>query len=397
MYTDGISHGLSIGERVMGRLYWKFFAFFFFAQLTTVAGVSFAFWTIHHQENMQQEVMQQGMRRPPLFEDMPPPPMREDMPPPMREGMRPHIQQAQHRPPSRFPWIPLAGGFVVSFIFAAMLARYFSKPINNLKHAFEQAASGKLDIRVGEAMDGRRDELADLGRDFDAMATRLGSLLQGQTRLLHHVSHELRSPLARMQMSLGLARQNPEKINSTLDRIELEATRMDKMVGELLELSRLESGVVQLSKESLLLNHLLASIVSDAQFEADAKEIKLNLHMPKEYSIDAQADLLYRAIENVVRNAIKYAPEGSEVTIECSEQTPQKTLKINVRDQGIGVAETELEDIFKPFVRGSSGSQTTGHGVGLAITKQVIEAHGGHVTAKNLKPIGFNVEIQLPS
>lgn len=387
----------------MGRLYWKFFAFFFFAQLTTVAGVSFAIWIKHHQEDLQEEAMQHSMRKPAAMEDMPPsrfeemrPPEFAEMLPPPRE-MHAHPLHQHHRPPSRFPWIPLAGGFVISFIFAALLAWYFSKPINNLKRAFEQVVNGKLDVRIGEAMGGRRDELADLGRDFDAMATRISSLLQGQTRLLHHVSHELRSPLARMQMALGLARQNPDKINSTLDRVELESGRMDKMVGELLELSRLESGVVQLNKESIILNHLLASIVSDAQFEADAKEIQLKLQLTKEYPIVAQADLLYRAIENVVRNAIKYTPEGSEVLIYCSEQLPQKTLLIQVIDQGLGVAENELEDIFKPFVRGQSGSQTVGHGVGLAITKQVIEAHGGRVSAKNIKPTGFSVEMQLPS
>jgi len=245
-------------------------------------------------------------------------------------------------------------------------------------------------------MGGRRDELTDLGHDFDAMASRLGSLLQGQTKLLHHVSHELRSPLTRIQMALGLVRQNPVKIDTFLDRIELEANRMDRLVGELLELSRLESGVVQIKKETLDLSQLLNSIVEDAQFEATAKQIKLHLTLDENCTLQGQPDLLYRAIENVVRNAIKYGPDDGEVSISCTHQTHDPYLHIRVTDQGAGVSASELEDIFKPFVRGISGSQTSGHGVGLAITKQVVEAHGGSVSAQNLSPYGFYVEMTLP-
>ncbi|OIQ85210.1 sensor protein CpxA [mine drainage metagenome] len=296
----------------------------------------------------------------------------------------------------RFPLIPILGGSLVSFIFAALLAWYFSKPINSLRAAFDQASKGKLDVRVAHKMGGRRDELSDLGHDFDAMAARLGSLLQGQTKLLHHVSHELRSPLARIQMALGLVRQNPIKIEVFLERIELEANRMDKLVGELLELSRLESGVVKIKKENLELNQLLTNIVEDAQFEAMAKQITLHLTLDENYTLKGQPDLLYRAIENVVRNAIKYGPNDSEITIVCNHQADNKYLHIRVTDQGTGVSEDELEDIFKPFVRGISGSQTTGHGVGLAITKQVVDVHGGWVFAKNLSPSGFCVEMVLP-
>ena len=303
---------------------------------------------------------------------------------------------ASHKPHARFPTMPLLGGVVVSFLFAALLAWYFSKPINILRNAFEQASHGKLDTRIANAMGGRRDELSDLGHDFDAMASRLESLLQGQTKLLHHVSHELRSPLARMQMALGLVKQTPDKITTFIDRIALEADRMDGLIGELLTLSRLESGTVQIKKETLALNQLLHSIVEDAQFEAASKDIKLDMALKHEYNLHGQADLLYRAIENVVRNAIKYGPDRSTITINCYQDTIDDHLHITVTDQGVGVDALELEDIFRPFVRGVSGSQTVGHGVGLAITKQVIEAHGGDVRAENLDPNGFKVEITLP-
>lgn len=303
---------------------------------------------------------------------------------------------APHKPHARFPTMPLLGGVVVSFLFAALLAWYFSKPINILRNAFEQASHGKLDTRIANAMGGRRDELSDLGHDFDAMAARLESLLQSQTKLLHHVSHELRSPLARMQMALGLVKQTPHKTTEFIDRITLEANRMDGLIGELLTLSRLESGTVQIKKETLALNQLLYSIVEDAQFEAASKDIKLDMALTHEYSLQGQADLLYRAIENVVRNAIKYGPDHSTITMNCYQDKTDGHLHITVTDQGAGVDALELEDIFKPFVRGVSGSQTVGHGVGLAITKQVIEAHGGNVRADNLSPNGFKVEITLP-
>ena len=306
------------------------------------------------------------------------------------------LYKAVSRKSGKFPLMPLLGGVVVSFIFAALLAWYFSKPINILRSAFEQASHGKLDVRVANAMGGRSDELSDLGHDFDAMAARLESLLQSQTKLLHHISHELRSPLARIQMALGLVRQSPHKIAEFLDRITLEANRMDGLVGELLTLSRLESGAVQIKKEKIALNQLMHSIIEDAEFEAAAKNMKLCMPLDKDYLLQGQPDLLYRAIENVVRNAIKYGPNNSEINISCRESNEVRQVHIVISDQGAGVETLELEDIFKPFVRGASGSQTIGHGVGLAITKQVVEAHGGQVMARNLTPQGFSVELSLP-
>lgn len=298
---------------------------------------------------------------------------------------------------TKFPLKGLLIGTLASALFAAILAWYFSKPINTLRLAFERAAGGDLNTSVADKMGSRKDELSDLGRHFDHMASRLGALLQGQTRLLHHVSHELRSPLARMHMALGLAMQTPEKAESSLARIELEATRMDKMIGELLELSRFESGMVELKKESFLLNGLLDMIVEDAAFEASSKRIRIALHAPQVMQVSGQQDLIHRAIENVVRNAVKYAPNDSVVSLDCKVLPSNQALEIVITDQGAGVLETELEDIFKPFVRGHSGSQVVGHGVGLAITKQVLEAHGGKVWAVNVKPQGFSVTMRLPA
>jgi len=302
----------------------------------------------------------------------------------------------QPRPFHLFPFKPMMAGVFVSFLFAAILAWYFSKPIKSLRKAFEEAASGRLDTRIGDAMGGRRDELADLGRDFDSMAGRLGSLLHGQTRLLHHVSHELRSPLARLQMAIGLARQNPEKIPSSLERIERESIRMDKLVGELLELSRLESGVVNIKKEKVDVNELLASVVEDAQYEADAKHTEVWFEPNANFEVMGQPDLLHRAIENIVRNALKYSPPDGDIRLEVSQDRAAKLMHLSITDQGPGVPPGELESIFQPFVRGSTANNGDGHGVGLAIARQVVEAHGGTIIARNRAKGGLVVEITLP-
>ncbi len=443
----------------MGKLFWKFFGFFLLAQLTAIAGVGLYFWIDSNNSEVAgieysrpaktvveaaastlkfggtealTQLLNQWQQRPMPqvyavdkhgheMLNRPIPPTTLESAKKAAQSGKLFVQAVQlengttyllfvpdigkrpphmHQPPpyrrGLFPFKPMLAGALASLVFAYLLAWYFSKPIKYLRNAFEQASQGKLEVRVSNAMGGRRDELADLGRDFDSMATRIGSLLQGQTRLLHHVSHELRSPLARIQMAMGLARQSPDKVNASLDRIERETVKMDKLVGELLELSRFESGVTQLKKEPLIINQLLASLLEDAQFEAQNKGIVLKLNAAQQIQLQAQPDVLYRAIENVVRNAIKYAPEQSEVLIDLQQQTAQSSLLLRVTDAGLGVVASELEDIFKPFVRGNSGSQTEGHGVGLAITKQVIEAHGGNVKAINLTPKGFCVEITLP-
>lgn len=315
---------------------------------------------------------------------------------PLRAGLLGFHGKPRKHP---FPIMPLLAGVLVSFIFAAILAWYFSKPIKQLRQAFASAANGNLDVRVGLYMSSRRDELADLGNAFDLMATRLGALLQSQTRLLHQVSHELRSPLARLQIAVGLARQQPEKLATSLARIERESERMDDLVGELLALSRLESGAMKVEKEAVDLNELLSIIVEDARFEGDSKKITIDYSQQDEktaglVTLSAQQDLLHRAIDNVVRNALKYSPDQSHVVISTS--TDNAYVTITVSDQGAGVAEDELEMIFQPFFRGTNGNQADGHGVGLAIAKQIVEAHDGTIVANNQATGGLSVTIKLP-
>ncbi len=289
----------------------------------------------------------------------------------------------------------LAGGFV-SLFFAALLAWYFSKPIKILHSAFISVSGGKLDFRVGNKMRNRKDELADLGKNFDFMITRIESLLQSQKALLHHVSHELRSPLARIQIAIGLTKQNEEKIPSLLDRIQNESDRMDSLIDDLLRLSSLESGVISMNLSKIYVSALLNNIIEDARLEADVKGIKI-ISIMKDYSIViGDLEFLHRAIENVLRNAIKYSFNESKVLIETSSKSTQNYVSIIISDHGPGVPYNELEKIFLPFVRSSNVNSKEGHGVGLAITKQIIEAHGGKICAKNRPSGGLSVEIELP-
>lgn len=295
------------------------------------------------------------------------------------------------------PIEPIVAAMLASLIFAALLAWYFSKPIRNLHSAFEAAATGNLSVRLGPAMGKRRDELADLGRDFDRMASHLFALMDGQRRLLHDVSHELRSPLARLQAAIGLARQQPEKLEAFLARIEREGVRMDKLVGELLTLSRLEAGVTGSMEEEINLEELIAGVVNDARFEAEARGRTVALSGGGESVVKGNAELLHRAIENVIRNAVKHTPDGGSVTVDVQLDAQGRNLHVSIADQGPGIPKGDLSEIFEPFFRGNEMTNSTdGHGLGLAISRRVAEAHGGTIRASNLVGGGLCVEIALP-
>lgn len=305
-------------------------------------------------------------------------------------------------PPQHFqplaPFIPIAAAVIASLLFAALLAWYFARPIRSLRQAFEAASRGDLAPRFTQTANKRGDELTDLGRDFDHMTARLRSLIDGQTRLLHDVSHELRSPLARLQAAIGLAHQQPEKAHATLERIERESVRMDKLVGELLTLARLESGSVTAPKEAVSMAELLDEIVADAEFEAASTDRAIELQGEAEVAVTGQADLLARAIENIVRNAIKHSPAGGTVRVELDTDEAKQRLHIRVLDRGPGVAEQDLQTIFQPFFRSTdTPKDVEGHGLGLAIAQQVVHTHGGTLTASNREGGGLCVKITLPT
>lgn len=295
-----------------------------------------------------------------------------------------------------FPIEPIIAGLFASLGFAALLARYFSKPIRSLRSAFESVSEGNLDVHLATVMGKRRDELADLGHDFDRMVRQLRALMDGQRRLLHDVSHELRSPLARLQAAIGLARQQPDKLENSLDRIEQEGTRMDKLVGELLTLSRLEAGVITAMDEEIVIDELVDNIVKDARFEAEARKILVNMTGNYAAIIKGNIELLHWAIENVVRNAIKHTPDGTQVSVDGRVDIKKACWVFAVLDEGPGVPEAELDTIFEPFFRGRSTKGIDGHGLGLAIARRIVEAYGGTIHATNRPDRGLCIEIMLP-
>lgn len=346
----------------MGRLFWKLFLFIWLGQVAAVVGTGAFFWF----ERQHAE---------PHFQEHRPPPME------FERHLPQHPPPHRGRPPGRqFPVFPMFAALVASLLCAAGVAWYFSKPIRHLRRAFATVAEGNFDTQVGGAMGGRRDELADLGHDFERMTERLQALMAGQKRLLHDVSHEMRSPLARLQAAIGLARQQPGRVEDSLARIEREGERMNGLIGELLTLSRLEAGVA-VPLEKIDLGELLAEIVEDALFEGAAEQIGIHLAADPGLAVRANPELLHRAIENVVRNALRFSPPGSSVHIEAKTEAGGM-IRLHIADQGAGVPETELEAIFSPFYHGRSQTTGDGYGLGLAIARQVIAAVNGKIAAK---------------
>lgn len=321
-------------------------------------------------------------------------------PPMFSAGQRPPppLHGGPGRPPpdgSLLPYIMLAVGTLASLLFAALLAWHFSRPIRALRKAFEAAASGDLGPRFADARPGRGDELADLGRDFDRMSGQLRALMDNQRRLLHDVSHELRSPLARLQAAIGLAHQQPDKLAASLDRIAREGVRMDELIGQLLTLSRVNSQGVMQKAEDVPLMDLLEEIAADASFEAEQMQRRVTLHGDAAVHVRGAPDLLWRAIENLVRNAIKHSPEGG--TVEIALERDGQSAQVQVLDRGPGVVPDDLEAIFQPFYRSDpNANNSDGHGLGLAIAQGVVEAHGGTIHASNRPGGGLQVTLAIP-
>jgi two-component system OmpR family sensor kinase len=313
-----------------------------------------------------------------------------------------NLKRPQHPPEGPFPpdatllpVLPVIMGLLTSLLISAVLAWYLAKPIRYLRAGFESLAKSQFDTQVSLAMGRRRDELADLGREFDRMAHQITTLMAAQRHLLHDVSHELRSPMARLQAAIGLARQQPEKIDTSLDRIELEAGRLDELVGEVLTLSRLEAGVTNSVKEEIDLTELLDSVIEDARFEASAKNVAVNYLESHDIRINADAELIHRALENILRNAVKYTPPGLSIQVEIDFSLDGRQVSLSISDQGPGVADEQLTSVFEPFFRGSGNSQI-GFGLGLAIARRAVEVHGGSITVRNKPEGGFQIELILP-
>lgn len=311
------------------------------------------------------------------------------------EPLKPHFKKRwvlKHLP----LLLMIISGLVASLLFSALLAWYFTRPIRHLKQAFSDVAQGKLDTRVATAMGKRQDELAELGENFDFMASKISALVNGQRQLLHDVSHELRSPLARMQAAIGIAQQQPDKVPATLGRLEREAERISDLVGELLLISRMETGIEHSQETDVDMTELIEGIVEDARFEAANKAISIDMQSNADISLYGHQELLHRAIENLIRNAIKFSDAGDTIRINSHYDSAQKQLHISVEDEGPGVSEADLKRIFRPFFRASHNQRQDGIGLGLTIAQQAIAAHHGHILAENRSEGGLRIVIILP-
>jgi len=288
-------------------------------------------------------------------------------------------------------------GTLFSAIICLLIAHYLTKPIERLRDATHELARGNLDIRAGENLGNRRDEIADLVRDFDSMAGELRTQIQSERNLLSGVSHELRSPIARIRLALALARHADERERAEmLDRIEQDTVQLDSMLERILAVARLESGQQKPKFELLSLNEIVDDVVDDAKFEAAATNVSIGYTHGDDIRLNGDPGLLHSAFENVIRNAIFYC--GREGKISVTLYRAEGAAILIVRDNGPGVPEQALPLLFKPFYRvdDSRGTTTGGMGLGLAIVRNAVAMHGGAVVARNVSPHGLEVEIRLP-
>ena len=299
----------------------------------------------------------------------------------------------------------LIGGavaLVLSGLVCWGLVRYLTAPLITLRGATQQFAAGDLGARTGASASRRHDEVADLGRDFDEMASRIENLIEGQRQLLGDISHELRSPLARLRMAGALGRRQiesgaqGEEFTPAFERITRETARLDALIGQLLDLTRLENGGHG-ARENVNVKLLIEEIAADAQFEASAQNKRVEITRADNFAMQGERTLLSSAIENVVRNALRHTPENASV--EIALQTTERGAIISVRDHGPGVPPETLERIFEPFFRVEEARdrQSGGAGLGLAIVQRAVAAHGGKVRACNAESGGLEVELELPA
>lgn len=309
----------------------------------------------------------------------------------LREEYSPNRRPHVFNIPMPMLWV----GGLAGLLFSTVLAWNLTRPMRRLRDGFDRVAQGDLSVRLFPAMRRRHDELSEVARDFDSMAERLELLVSAREQLLHDVSHELRSPLARLQLAIGLARQNAGNVENSLQRIEHEAGRLDKMIGELLALSRAESNSLP-DEEYFDLYGLVDAVVSDARYEAQIPgvEIVLQASSDVEYTVKGNAELMRRAVDNIVRNALRFSSHGQRVTVVLTRI--DQLFQIEVSDQGPGVEESKLSSIFDPFVRVKSSMSGKGYGLGLAITRKVVLAHGGQVEARNGEQEGLVITLRIP-
>lgn len=291
-------------------------------------------------------------------------------------------------------WVYLTLMLASTTAVAGLMAWRLSKPVRKLNWAMQKVGEGNFNIRIASEVGRSNDEIASLARRFDEMTARIDGLVARQKRLFHDVSHELRSPLARMTVALELAERDPTKLTALTPRLTQEIGNLDALVDELLTYARLDDNT-PLKKERVELTGLLESVVEDADFEGSSRNVRVTLKAPSPIWIEAQIDTLLRAVENLIRNALRFTPEGETVRVHACECNG--TITITVTDAGPGIPEEDLRSMFDPFVRGKDQATGSGFGLGLAIARRAVQRHGGSLTAANVAPHGLRMTIELPA
>lgn len=303
------------------------------------------------------------------------------------------------------PGVPLATlllALVVSAAICFLLARYLVAPVDRLRHAMRRMAGGDLDVRVAQSMRGRQDDLGLLAKDLDSMAERVRNLLESKQQLLRDVSHELRSPLARLQLALSLARRQDNPAERHLARIACEADRLEQLIARTLKLARLERPAGGVERITVDVSELLQNIADDVAIEAEAQGCFVILQAESGLDVLGDIELLRSSFENVIRNAVRYSPAGAQVGITARRSLPvagHECVEVIVYDQGPGVPEKDLELIFEPFYRVDAARDRAGggEGLGLAIAARAVALHGGVIEARNRQPGGLVVSVLLPA
>lgn len=307
------------------------------------------------------------------------------------------LESTPPKPPKPQPVVLLLSiGVLSGLLFSALLAWWFTQPIRHLRRGFSSVAAGDLTTRVSPAMGRRKDELAELGHNFDAMTIKLEQLVSAQRNLLHDVSHELRSPLARMQAAIGISQQQPDKTADVLARIERESQRIDMLIGDLLNLSRLDTlAADSAAQQHFDLSPLLEDLLEDGRYEATDKHIHINAEIDPQLAMIGKPELVLRAVENVLRNAIKFTPEQGNIRLSAHQLG--QFIDIKVSDNGPGVPQAELGKLFQPFFKGLQAKQQNSSGLGLTIAKRAIIAHQGAISAEINELGGLQINIRLPA
>ena len=304
------------------------------------------------------------------------------------------------------PGVPAATlllALIVSGVVCFLLARYIVAPIDRLRRATRQMAGGDLNVRVSPSMGGRHDDLGLLATDLDTMAERVRILLETKQQLLRDVSHELRSPLARLQLALSLARRQDNPAERHLARIACEADRLEQLIARTLKLARLERPTGTLERTPLDVGDLLKNIAADVAIEADAQGCAVTVQVDPGLEVSGDPELLRSSFENVIRNAVRYSPPGSQVGITARRMTSpgrsEECVEVIIYDQGPGVPEKDLTLIFEPFYRVDAARDRAGggEGLGLAIAARAVALHNGIIEARNHQAGGLVVSVTLPA